>query len=169
MKKFTIITFILFLSTFIGSFYGQSSKEQNTIEKCEDDYFDKMKDYDTGVVIADSLFEAYKSEPFDILSGDRSSLVVGSAFVRNCYAKLHNLDLSETYCLNKVIELEEIIKAEIKAETDVMYQKIVDKADELYNANNYAKAVELYERALILKPDDSDVQNKLNEAKSKLD
>lgn len=169
MKYFShSFIFIVILSiSSVG--FGQNYPFRSISEKEADSYMQRMNEYDSGIAVADSLLESYKEERFDVKMDNGSSYAVGSGFIRNCYAKLHNLKLSESHCLDKVVEIDQIIAEEDKAEHQKQYQKIVDKAGQYYDAKNYTKAVELYERALGFRPEDAEVQAKLELAKSKLD
>lgn len=167
LRYISLVAVAISLSTIV---IGQNYPHKTITEKAQENFYERMKVYDSGILLADSLLSEYKTEPFDIAYGDGSgAYAVGSAFIRNCYARLHNLDLSDTYCLDKVAEIDEIIAAENQAENDMLYQKIIDKADKYYDANNFPKALELYERAVTFRPDDANVQTKLEAAKSKLD
>ena len=69
----------------------------------------------------------------------------------------------DSYCRNQI----EIINAKMKSETSDTeqknYQKILTKADEYFDAKNYEKAKELYERAISIKPADVYPKDKLVE------
>ncbi|CAG5077248.1 hypothetical protein [Parvicella tangerina] len=170
MNILKTIATLLFLLGSMTPVLSQSYPHKTITEEARDAYYEQMKSYESGIEIADSLLEAYKTEPFDIALNDGSGgYIVGSGFIRNCYARLHNLKLSDTYCLEKVAEIDKIITSENQAEANKMYQKVVSKADQYFDANNFSKAVELYERALTFRPEDKAVQEKLQLAKSKLD
>jgi hypothetical protein len=48
------------------------------------------------------------------------------------------------------------------------HQKIVNKADEYFQALNYVKALELYARALSIKPEDTFVKERIAACDEKL-
>ncbi|MGV6861705.1 MAG: tetratricopeptide repeat protein [Putridiphycobacter sp.] len=80
------------------------------------------------------------------------------------------LDDSKTYPDEQIAKAEQKMKEESEAEVEKNYQKIIKKADEFFNAEDYDNAKSYYERALGFKPNDqypkdqlAEIQKRINE------
>lgn len=85
---------------------------------------------------------------------------------KEAYEKALNEKLNDPYAIRRVQE--SIAKAKAKVDTgdDARYQKILTKADEYFDEENYEKATSLYERALKLRSYDQYPKDKLAEIKA---
>jgi tetratricopeptide (TPR) repeat protein len=70
---------------------------------------------------------------------------------------------NDPYAIRKIQESVEKAKAKVDAGDEARYQKIVSKADEYFDEENYDKAKSLYERALKLRSYDQYPKDKLAE------
>lgn len=69
----------------------------------------------------------------------------------------------DSYCKSQIDIINKKMQQESGVEINKEYQKLIDKADEYFDAKNYEKAKSLYERALKLKPDDAHPKARLDE------
>ncbi|MGB0914754.1 MAG: tetratricopeptide repeat protein [Crocinitomicaceae bacterium] len=140
----------------INSFQIISSEEHQSIVA-------RSIDYRTSVFIVDSLYELYSASKFVIEEKTKSSYHDGLPFVLNLYSRARKLTNNSEYCDSMIaiikIQLNEQMKAEVKNE----YQKIKEKAEESYLIGDIDRAIELYERAVRLKPSDEQAKNRLKE------
>lgn len=69
----------------------------------------------------------------------------------------------DAYCASQIEIINQKMKSETNQEIDAQYQKLIAKADEYFDAKNYEKAKELYERALGFKKSDEHARQRLDE------
>lgn len=81
---------------------------------------------------------------------------------RDSYQSAYNLFKRE-WPEKRIKECEDAMKQETSVEENKSYDKMIQKADERFNAADYTKAKELYERALGIKPSDQYPKDKLVE------
>jgi hypothetical protein len=117
-------------------------------------------------LLLDSLYSAYKNAPFQIYE-DSNRYESGSTYLYNRYQRLK----SETPkvckdCDKKMQTLREISERETKAEMDLQYAKIINKADENYLKGEFVRSKELYNRAIALKPSDQAPKDALEHLKT---
>lgn len=108
----------------------------------------------TSKVLLDSLFTAYQKSPFQICE-DSNRYESGSTYLYNRYQRLK----SETSkvckdCEKKMQTLRALSEKETKAQLDLQYAKIINKADEYFLKGDFARSKELYMRAIAMKPSD---------------
>lgn len=70
---------------------------------------------------------------------------------------------SNTYAKNQSVICEEKLKSERDADVEKVYQNILRAADKKFEAKNYEKAIELYNRAIFQRPEDEYPRNKIKE------
>lgn len=73
---------------------------------------------------------------------------------------------NDTYAIKRIGESVERAKLKVEEKDDVLYNKIVSKADEYYGKENFEKAISLYERALSLRSYDQYPKDKIAEIKA---
>ena len=83
---------------------------------------------------------------------------------RKRLASVCNLGLK--YCDSIIAKIEIQLQQEILEDVKKQYQRIKVKAEESYLNGNLDRAIELYERALKLKPSDVQAENRLTELKN---
>jgi tetratricopeptide (TPR) repeat protein len=87
------------------------------------------------------------------------------------YRQALQLNPNDTYAkqqLNKVKSMQLTANAEKQKSLEKAYSESVNKGDELIAAASYEQAIEAYKQALLQKPDDMAVKNKLAAAEQKL-
>lgn len=88
----------------------------------------------------------------------------GSSWIYNYYA-----ELSEKYpkqcpeCNVKADEVMRLIDQEYRADQKTQYQKIIKKADDCFQQQDFLKAKEYYQRAVTFRPSDPYPKQKLKE------
>ncbi len=85
---------------------------------------------------------------------------------KEAYEAALEIDPNDAYAARKVQESIEMAKSKVERGNDKRYQKIVDKADEYFDEENYEKAVSLYERALSLRSTDQYPKDQLAQIKA---
>jgi hypothetical protein len=145
------LTSLLFFLVISFSVFAQNKLDQNTSEQLNTRIAVGGK---ASKVLLDSLYSAYKNAPFQIYE-DSNRYESGSTYLYNRYQRLK----SETPkvckdCDKKMQTLREISERETKAEMDLQYAKIINKADENYLKGEFVRSKELYNRAIALKPSD---------------
>ncbi|MFT5819866.1 MAG: tetratricopeptide (TPR) repeat protein [Crocinitomix sp.] len=115
-------------------------------------YAEMNSDYDTYILDADGGFAQKKY-----------------GVAKFWYQKANDLNPLDDYAKNQLVKCElfvdEVSQQEMaKLELDWQYQKVIAKADELFNTNHYLDAHSYYQRALAFKPEDQYPKNKMTEA-----
>jgi epidermal growth factor receptor substrate 15 len=87
---------------------------------------------------------------------------------KGAYESALAVNPNDKYALNQRDKSVTNAKDNTKGTEDKNYQKIVNKADEKFNASNYQDAKSLYERALTLKPTDPYPKRKIEEIEALL-
>jgi epidermal growth factor receptor substrate 15 len=70
---------------------------------------------------------------------------------------------NDDYCVRQLDIIKQKIKEETEGQVSEQYLKIIKKADELFNAKDYTKSLEYYNRAIGIKPSDEYVQGRITE------
>jgi hypothetical protein len=132
----------------ISSHFAQSTND--SLNKIE---------YEKIIAEADSIFNiAHKNKDFDQLAN-----------CKQLYAKANYFYPSSPYPQKKVDEINNLIRNNNPGcGDDNAYQKIVDKANELFEKKDYVNALKLYDRAHSLKPSDSFNVQRINEIENLL-
>ena len=86
---------------------------------------------------------------------------------RDFYRKAGALKPDEKYPQNQIVAAEDKMKEEAKLDIEKQYQKVIEKADEYFEAKDYVKARDLYDRASKLKPTDPYPKQKIEEINKK--
>lgn len=125
----------------------------------------RMKDFKSALFVVDSLYKNYITVgAFNIQNKDSHIYEGGSGWLYNKY-----LELSEKYpkqcpeCKTKAKELYNIMDDEIKAAGELQYRKLIQKADDCFQQQNFLKAKEYYQRAVSFMPNDQYPKDKLQE------
>jgi epidermal growth factor receptor substrate 15 len=84
------------------------------------------------------------------------------------YEEALAIDNSNVYAIKQVDECVRLAKKAVTEDDDVAYRKIVDKADEYFNDENYDRARNLYERALKLRSYDKYPKDQIAEIERRL-
>ncbi len=92
----------------------------------------------------------------------------GSSWLYNRYVSLGRKYHKCNECKLKADELTQLINRENREDMDVQYLKIIQKADDYFQQENFPKAKEYYQRAVTLKPSDSYPKQRLDEMDSLL-
>ncbi len=103
-----------------------------------------MQKYNAAIAKADAKRDEAKSAESEDLVNEAKEL----------YNAANKIKSDETYPQSQVDALNDFLKLLRAKSEDTAYQKIIDKADELFNADNLDKAEGLYKRAIDLKPSD---------------
>ncbi|MEX2485047.1 MAG: hypothetical protein WED10_10820 [Brumimicrobium sp.] len=84
---------------------------------------------------------------------------------KEAYEKALEIKSNDVYAIERAQESVTLAKSKVNAGDEARYQKILTKADEYFDAENYDKAKSLYERALGLRSYDEYPKDKLVEIK----
>lgn len=110
--------------------------------------------------IADSLFAAYRSEPFTFRQ-PAGGYEEGLYYLRKLYERAVKAKIRPAYAQQKADETDALSSEEARAAGEFQYEKLKRIAGEYQQQGNLEKACELYKRAVALKPDDQDAVKKL--------
>ena len=103
-----------------------------------------MQKYNEAIAKADAKRDEAKSAESEDLVNDAKELYIAANKIKS----------DEGYPQTQIDALNDFLKVLRTKTEDAAYQKIIDKADELFNADNLDKAEGLYKRAIELKPSD---------------
>ena len=126
----------------------------------------RMTDAESSLFLLDSLYNDYINVgPFKIEERVKSnSSDQGSAWLYNNYTAL-----SEKYpkqcreCKTKADDLMRLINKEIQADLEKEYRKVIQKADDCFQQQDFPKAKEYYLRAVNFRPSDPYPKQRLEE------
>lgn len=106
-----------------------------------------------------------KKQEFNKYVRDADVLFSQNKFLeaKETYEKALSLDPNDKYVLNQRDKSIVNSKSKTGEEEDKNYQKIINKADEKFNSNDFQNAKSLYQRALGLKPNDPYPKRKIEE------
>ena len=82
---------------------------------------------------------------------------------KQVYQQALSIDFKSEYAKRQVEECVRMMQAETRAEADAQYRKIVDAADKKFAEETYDKAIDYYQRALKMRPNDPYPKRKLAE------
>lgn len=118
--------------------------DEDFAKKAEDE--ENRKKYDDLITEADDLFDA-------------------ESFVdaKDKYQEALNVIQGDQYAIDRIEESVAMAQEKVKKGDDARYQKIIDKADEYFDEENYDKATSLYQRALGLRSQDQYPADQLEE------
>ena len=133
-----------------------SLKEQQQI-------INNSKNYSASIMIADSLYKAYNNSHFYLKQEAKPDYSSGLAFVLNLYIDARKKTLNTKYCDSIIAKIEIELEVETLEHIQQQYQLIKIKAEESYSNGNLDRAIELYKRAINLKPSDEQAKKRLTE------
>lgn len=136
-----------------SNYYTLSKEAENKIEK-------RAIDLDKSIFLGDSLYNIFKTEGVD-KSFDTDYL----ALIHRLYLQAENFGCKDNKIIKRKDELLDVLKAWQISYSEEQYQKVIDKAEELFLEKKYEKAYELYSRALVFKPSEKSNKKKLKKLK----
>ena len=120
--------------------------------------------------LLDALFaneaeETEKQKKFDKIIAEADNLFDTEEYVdaKDKYQEALDVIQGNQYAIDRIEESVAMAQEKVKKGDDVRYQKIIDKADEYFEAENYEKATGLYQRALGLRNQDQYPADQLEE------
>ncbi len=157
--KNIFLTLILFVAIPV---FGQRSIPHITIKAIEA----RMTDLKSSLFLIDSLYEDYLNVgSFTVQDGTGSDMYEGgSSWIHNRYMELYDKYPRQCpECKIKADEVTRLIAKELRSEEEVAYRKVIQKADDYFRQQNFLKAKEYYQRAVVFKPSDPYPKQKLEE------
>lgn len=155
-----------------GEYESALSLYEKALDIKSDDTFAKDRRDETRQIIEDLANkdeENSRSEKeFKKLIIEADDLFENKRFIdaKDKYESALEIKSNDTYAIRKVQECIINAKEKINAGDEARYQKIIKKADEYFDEENYDKAISLYERALALRSYDQYPQEKIDEIKA---
>lgn len=137
-----------------------------------DDTFAKDRRDETKQIIEDlakeSAENSEKEKAFNKLIIEADDLFDNKRFIdaKDKYEAALDIKPNDAYAIRRVQESIEKAKEKVNAGDEARYQKILTKADEYFDNENYEKAKSLYERALGLRSYDRYPKDKIAEIKA---
>lgn len=167
MKSIFVFTFAFYLIS-SSSFCQDNKKYPHRILKLADKQLiiDRSTNYEESILLADSLYISYDSSRFDIEIQQKNKYDSGLAFIMKLYDNAKTMTDEKEYCDSMIVQLKARSDRELKDHEDKRYQDILDKAEEHYANGNKTRAIELYERAVSLRPSDEQAKSRLEELKN---
>lgn len=148
------------------------SKYEEALEIKSDDTFAKDRRDETKQIIEDlanqSVADSEKDKAFKILIIEADDLFDNGRYIdaKDKYEDALEIKQNDAYAIKRVQESIERAKEKVNAGDEARYQKILTKADEYFDEENYNKAISLYERALGLRSYDKYPKDKIAEIKA---
>lgn len=120
---------------------------------------------------AEDLANAENNKKYQEAIAEADDLFSRNEFLdaKNKYEEALFFKGNDSYALKRRDEALARLNEETVSQRDVQYQKILDKADEFFDAENWDRAVSLYERALTFRENDQYPKDKLAEIQAILD
>lgn len=161
---------LLFLLIIVSLFpvlsHAQSEKNYpynvlsiNSVESLKGRY----NNYRNTIAIADSLNTVYETARFDVQLENSTSYESGSGFILNLYKKAKDFKKKAPGIDEKIAIAQKRCDEEAVEAKETQYARIIQKAEEYYDQGNLDKAIELYKRAVSLKPSDKKAAERLEE------
>ena len=89
---------------------------------------------------------------------------------KELFLKAKNILPDENLAREKIIELDNLILEKLNNESKAKYDNFISKADQFFSENNYDKAINYYQKALVTLPDETLPKQKIKEvSKAKID
>lgn len=148
------------------------SKYEEALEIKPDDTFAKDRRDETKQIIEDLANDAVanteKEKAFKKLIIEADDLYDNKRFIdaKDKYEEALDLFPNDAHAIKRVQQSIEKAKEKVNAGDEARYQKILTKADEYFDEENYDKAISLYERALGLRSYDKYPKDKIAEIKA---
>jgi hypothetical protein len=160
-SNFTIFIMILLSSYSIAQKENKSMKVLSLKETKEIN--ERIIDYSTSINIADSLYKSYIDSAFFIETQNSKLVESGLTYILRLYETAAKYGQNKEYCDEQLQKIHTQIDEQIRSENKANYNKIITKAEEYYSNGNIEKSIELYERAIRLKPSDDNAKKRLKE------
>jgi hypothetical protein len=148
---------ILFSSAFCWVSLAQpnESRVNKTIQLNEVNALEaRMTSFKKSVFIADSMYSIYLDSTFHLQTTDPKLFESGLTWIRRLYVKTQSFKPNNNYCEEILSRIDNQIERENNKDADLQYRKLIEVADKKYAAGETDKAIELYKRASVLKPND---------------
>lgn len=126
----------------------------------------RAQSYETTILLADSLYAAYNKIRFFVAEDENQGLENGLTFTLRLYNKARKQTRKKEYCDSMIDRIMIQCQLELQQEEDEQYQRIIDKGEEYFVKGDLKKAIELYERAVTLRPSDEKAKKRLEELKA---
>lgn len=160
---------------FVTERYEDALQEYNrALEIVAGDKFASDRRDETKQILANlaerSAKEKAEKERIDALLKEADALFSTENYLeaKRKYDEVLTINNSNVYALKQVEECVRRAKKKVTSGDDAAYRKIVDKADEYFNLENYDKAKGLYERALKLRSFDTYPKDQIVEIERRL-
>ena len=113
----------------------------------------------------EELANQEKNEEFDKIISEADNLFDSERFIdaKEKYEEALAIKGNDAYALERREESIQKSKEKTRAQAEAQYQKVLDKADEYFDEENWDKAIGLYERAISLKENDQYPKDKIDE------
>lgn len=126
----------------------------------------RMTNFKKSIFIADSMYALYLDTNFYLETSDPKILSDGLSWIKKLYTKAQSYRPKSNYCKEIIVRIDEQNKRELQEEEDRQYQKILKAAETKYAEGNIDKAVELFERAITIKPSDDYPKKRLDQIRA---
>lgn len=119
--------------------------------------------YEAAIHYADSLKTVYDTEPFCVSTTDSALFEAGLGPILHFYEQALDYRPGDAYATQQTALVHEQIHAELLQQMETQYQKVIHAADKNFAAKKFDKALELYKRAVVFRPNDPYPAQKIQE------
>ncbi len=130
------------------SAFGQ---EKEVLNKAEVDAHN-VTNYASAIQLADSLMAKYEANPFVVSADGGKTYWDGLGTIRDLYENALHYQPNDKYAVVQLSNLYQKMKMRSAQEHSAMLEKLIKRGDDYYNAEEFDKAKEAYQKVLNIDP-----------------